>query len=214
MIKYLETIVESGLFEEIEKENYIDTLEQLSVTGKRFSKGSAVFYEKDIIDRICIVNRGSVRSEKMYADGEIHILELYEESAIFALEAAASKRRTSPADYICNEDTTIVFIPMASISRCTYKSEITDVLMQKLAGDSIKKTRKIEILGERGLRNRIMIYLDVLRKKEGSSVVTVKMNREQFAQYLCVSRSALSNELNKMKREKIIDFNKERFEIL
>ena len=88
------------------------------------------------------------------------------------------------------------------------------VLMQKLAGDSIKKTRKIEILGERGLRNRIMIYLDVLRKKEGSSVVTVKMNREQFAQYLCVSRSALSNELNKMKREKIIDFNKERFEIL
>ena len=49
--------------------------------------------------------------------------------------------------------------------------EITDVLMQKLAGDSIKKTRKIEILGERGLRNRIMIYLDVLRmfseKKKG-----------------------------------------------
>ena len=79
---------------------------------------------------------------------------------------------------------------------------------------NIKKTRKIEILGERGLRNRIMIYLDVLRKKEGSSVVTVKMNREQFAQYLCVSRSALSNELNKMNREKIIDFNKDQFEIL
>ncbi|MDO4485697.1 MAG: hypothetical protein Q4C46_03780 [Bacillota bacterium] len=66
MIKYLETIVESGLFEEIEKEYYIDALEQLSVTGKRFSKGSVVFYEKDIIDRICIINRGCVRGEKMH----------------------------------------------------------------------------------------------------------------------------------------------------
>lgn len=45
--------------------------------------------------------------------------------------------------------------------------------MQKLASDNIKKTHKIEILGERRLRDRIMIYLDVLRKKEGSSVVTV-----------------------------------------
>ncbi|MDO4485696.1 MAG: helix-turn-helix domain-containing protein [Bacillota bacterium] len=63
-------------------------------------------------------------------------------------------------------------------------------------------------------RDRIMVYLNILSRKSGSSVVTVKMNREQQAQFLCVSRSALSNELNKMKREKIIDFNKEKFEIL
>ena len=69
MIKYLETIIESGLFEKIEKEKYIDALEQLTITGKKFNKGAAIFYEKDMIDSICIVNRGSVRSEKMYADG-------------------------------------------------------------------------------------------------------------------------------------------------
>ena len=40
------------------------------------------------------------------------------------------------------------------------------------------------------------------------------MSREQMAQYLCVNRSALSNELNKMKREKIIDFEKDKFRIL
>ena len=44
--------------------------------------------------------------------------------------------------------------------------------------------------------------------------MTVKMNREQFAQYLCVSRSALSNELNIMKREGIIDFDKRQFTLL
>ena len=40
------------------------------------------------------------------------------------------------------------------------------------------------------------------------------MGREQLAQFLCVNRSALSNELNKMKREGIIDFRKNEFRIL
>ena len=214
MMKYLETIVESGLFEEIEKENYIDALEQLSVTGKRFTRGTAVFYEKDIIDRICIINRGCVRGEKMYLDGEIHIIDIYDENTVFGLEVAASKLQTAAMDYICNEDSNIIFIPLTSIHKCDYRNEIKDALMQKMASDNIKKMHKIEILAERVLRDRIMVYLNILSKKSGSSVVSLKMNREQLAQYLCVSRSALSNELNKMKKEKLIDFNKDKFEIL
>ena len=40
------------------------------------------------------------------------------------------------------------------------------------------------------------------------------MSREQLAQYLCVNRSALSNELSKMKREGLIDFHKDQFTLL
>ena len=58
------------------------------------------------------------------------------------------------------------------------------------------------------------MYLEILRRKAGSDIVSVRMSREQMAQYLCVNRSALSNELNKMKREKIIDFEKDKFRIL
>ena len=42
----------------------------------------------------------------------------------------------------------------------------------------------------------------------------MRMSREQMAQYLCVNRSALSNELNKMKREGLIDFKRGQFWLL
>ena len=58
------------------------------------------------------------------------------------------------------------------------------------------------------------VYLNVLAKKSGGNTVQVKMSREQMARYLCVNRSALSNELNKMKREGIIDFHRGTFRIL
>lgn len=117
-------------------------------------------------------------------------------------------------DYVCNEDSTIVFIPLSAVLKSKCSAEIMAFIMQRLADESIRKMHKIEILAERGLRDRIIMYLDILRKKSGTNVVRVNMGREQLAQFLCVNRSALSNELNKMKREGIIDFRKNEFRIL
>ena len=211
MIKYLECIVECGIFAGIDKSDYIDALEQLSVTGKSCSEGTIVFYEGDKIDKICIINRGSIRGEKNYMDGEVHILDIFEEGSIFGLDAALSKKQTAPVNYVCNEDCIIVTIPLNVLRQSKYSTAILETLTYKIADDSIKKNRKIEILAEKGLRDRILIYLDILCKKAGGPSVIVKMNREQLAQYLCVNRSALSNELNKMKREGIIDFDKRNF---
>ena len=92
--------------------------------------------------------------------------------------------------------------------------DLHSALIEMLADDNIRMTHKIEILAERGLRSRIMVYLNVLARKSGSDTVSVKMSREQMAQYLCVNRSALSNELNKMKREGLIDFQRGTFRLL
>ncbi len=55
--------------------------------------------------------------------------------------------------------------------------------MQQLANDNIRKMHKIEILAEKGLRKRVLMYLDILRRKAGSDTVSVRMSREQMAQY-------------------------------
>lgn len=86
--------------------------------------------------------------------------------------------------------------------------------MHHLADDNIRTSHKLEILAENGLRARIMIYLRILQQKAGGNTVTVRMSREQLAQFLCVNRSALSNELNKMKREGVIDFSRDKFTLL
>ncbi|MDO4545319.1 MAG: Crp/Fnr family transcriptional regulator [Bacillota bacterium] len=213
-MKYLGTVIESGIFANLKKSEYIRAFEQLGITVKTIRQGSAVYYEEDVVDKICIIDKGSVCGEKTYADGEMHIIQLYEEENIFGLEAAVSKQKTSPVDYVCNEDSVIVFITISSILKSDYCKHILDVLMQKLADDNIKKMHKIEMLAERSLRERILIYFTVLRTKAGEDTFDVKMDREQLAQYLCVNRSALSNELNKMKKEGIIDFQKSKFRLL
>lgn len=212
-MKYLECVIGSGLLNEISKSEYIDVFEELRVTGVNMVKDEVIFCENDPVDKICIIESGGVRSEKVYSTGELHIIDFHEKGSFFALEEAVSRLRTSAMDYICNEDTTVVFIPLAAVMNSRCSAEIMMFIMQKLADESIRKMHKIEILAERGLRDRIMTYLNILRKKSGTDTVHVNMGREQMAHFLCVNRSALSNELNKMKREGLIDFRKNEFRI-
>lgn len=213
-IKHLESVINSGLFRYVNRSDYIDAFEQLNISARSYKKGEIIYYEDDVIDSLCIVERGSVRGEKTYPAGEIHIVSVFEEGSIFSLEISVSRKKTTPIDLIANEQCRVAFVSMQSIEASSFRDRMHSALIEMLADDNVRMTHKIEILAERGLRNRIMVYLNVLAGKSGSDTVSVRMSREQMAQFLCVNRSALSNELNKMKREGLIDFRRGQFRLL
>lgn len=208
---YVKCIIASGMFEEIDETEYEKAFDELRVTGRKIQKDEIVFYEDDILDKVSIIGKGSVRGEKTYVTGDLHIVDFFEEGKIFALEESVSRMGTATMDYVCNEDSEIVYIPLNAIKASSYSDRIMSALMQQLADESIRKMHKIEILAKRSLRERILLYLNILSKKSGSDKVYVNMDREQLARFLCVNRSALSSELGKMKREGIIDFSKRKF---
>lgn len=210
----IDRVVNSGLFRYIDRSEHTLAFEQIGVVKKNFLKGETIYREGDVIDSLCIVSDGSVRSEKTYQNGEIHIVSVYSRDMIFGLEITVSQRKTTPFDFVANEDCEILFLPEVGLNNCRYSDSVRKAITEQLADDNIRMGHKIEMLAERGLRNRVMIYLDVLAQKANSNEVYVPMNREQLAQYLCVNRSALSNELNKMKREGIIDFKRHKFTLL
>ncbi len=211
---YLDKIIDSGLFRHIRKSDYIEAFEQLNVSARTYGKGVFIAHQGDAINALLMVESGSVRGEKTYPDGEVHLMTVYEAGAFFALEVAASPKKTSPLDLVANENCRVLSISMNTLEKSGYRDKFRTALIEMLADDNIRMSNKIEILAERGLRDRVMVYLNILAKKSGTNEVQVGMSREQMAQYLCVNRSALSNELNKMKREGLIDFRRGRFWLL
>ena len=213
-IKYFECLYNSGLLKHVDRSDYFDVIDQMDCLVRTYKRGETIFYEGDSIRRICIISKGSVRSEKNYADGEVHILSVFEENSIFALEIALSERKISPVDFVANEPVTILFFEIQSLGKGEFRKPIKDALIEMMADENIRMMHKIEILAERGLRDRVIVYLNILARRTKSNVVAVRMSREQLAQYLCVNRSALSNELSKMKQEGISDLTNYEFHLL
>ncbi|MCL2753970.1 MAG: helix-turn-helix domain-containing protein, partial [Defluviitaleaceae bacterium] len=71
---------------------------------------------------------------------------------------------------------------------------------------------KVEILSKRTIRERLFCFLN--SRSNGDKKFTIPFNREEMAQFICVDRSAMSNELSKMREEGLIDFNRNEFELM
>lgn len=214
LVNHYETIMNSGILRYVKARDQLSTFEKLSVSERSYRKGEIIYYQGDVMDQLCIVESGSVRGEKTYPNGDVHIVSIFDEGSIVALEIPLSRKKTSPIDVIANENCRLVIVSLQSIEQSRQKDQLHRALLEMLADDNIRMANKVEILAERGLRDRVLVYLNVLARKSGTNTVQVKMSREQMAQYLCVNRSALSNELNKMKREGIIDFRRGAFRLL
>ena len=73
--------------------------------------------------------------------------------------------------------------------------------------------RKVRILGQKKLRDKIKVYLRGLEKKEDGTMKVV-FNKSALAEFLGVDRSALSRELKRMQDEEIIVVSKDHIQVL
>ena len=64
--------------------------------------------------------------------------------------------------------------------------------------------QKIGHMSKRTTREKLISYLSEQAKKQNSANFTIPLNRQQLADFLSVDRSAMSNELCKMRDEGLL----------
>ena len=74
-------------------------------------------------------------------------------------------------------------------------------------------SRKIEHISQRTTRAKVLSYLSWQARRQGSPRFSIPFDRQGLADYLAVDRSALSQELGRMRREGLLDFRKNQFEL-
>ena len=76
-----------------------------------------------------------------------------------------------------------------------------------------KLVQKLGHMSKRSIREKLISYLSEEAKKQNSSSFTIPFNRQQLADFLSVDRSAMSNELCKMRDEGLLEFEKNCFQL-
>ena len=157
-----------------------------------------------------IVCKGKISATKVTGDGNEHILALHEKGDLMGLDGALTSPFTSPMTFTALEDSEVLFLGVGAVFSekldPVMANRILRNLNRMLADKCVRLLYKTEVLSKRSLRVRIMTYLRIQQRKQGTNTLDLKMDREQFAQYLCVNRSALSRELSGMQRDGLIRF--------
>jgi len=189
----------------------------IEAKSRHYNKGDIILLAGDTVNHIGLVLNGGVKVIKEDADGNITILTELGASELFGEVFACAGIDHSPVTVQAAEKSEILFINykkiITSCSRaCDFHLRLVENMLKLIAQKSLMLNQKIEILSRRTIRDKLLLYFDIQRGM--AKKFTIPYNREELANYLCVDRSALSNELCKMRDEGLLRFKKNSFEIL
>lgn len=202
------------LFKGLTENELIRLYEEVQPNVQVLNKGEELVHQKEVSDVFALVMKGCIYGKQYNADGSLHIVSVYAEGELVNLEVAVSRSRVAPVSLEASENSQLLLFSDEMMRRSTYSSQVAQNIVEILADENIKKANKIEILTTIGLRNKIMKYLSILSSKANGPTVSIRMNQSQLAEYLFVSRSNLSKELNDMKRDGIIEINGDKYTLL
>ena len=119
-------------------------------------------------------------------------------------------------DVIAAEDCTVMFFDINRIltvcsSACRFHTTVVQNIVFALSEKNRKLMQKLGHMSKRTTREKLISYLSEQARKNGSGSFTIPFNRQQLADFLSVDRSAMSNELCRLRDDGMIEFEKNRF---
>lgn len=187
--------------------------------SRKYSKGTYLLLPQQELSYFAVILRGRIQTLHQFSDGNYNIMEVLEEGELFGADLICTKSRISPYHAVAAADTELFLFPWQIPFSSGYLSEelrqeLQLRLLRLVANSNIQKEYRLAILSQKGLRERILTYLQMQAIKRQVKSFEIPFSRDDLASFLCVNRSALSHELSKMQAEGLIEFHKNRFTLL
>lgn len=211
MEEYIDIILKSSLFNNIERDDIVYILNSFGYQNKSYKKGNTIIDIGDYIEHIYLILDGMVEVSKEYDDARKNIVNILNAGDIFAESFALSTKKISTIQALSFSNTKILKINTNSIfNNAIFLQNLIKVLSDKNIFLSIKN----DILSQKSLRSKIMLYLKYMSNIQKSNNIIIPYNRDKLAEFISSDRSALSRELNRLSKEKIIKLEGNKITIL
>lgn len=215
MLQKLQTI---RLFEGIEGPDIPHMLECIGGAERSYAKGEFIFMEGDELQRIGVVISGTVQMIKEDAWGDKMILEMLSTGDIFGESFVCNDQSTSTVSFLATSNCHILFLPFRRLltvcnMACKFHQRLIENMVVMIAIKNVQMMNKMEILSKKTMRDRILLWLSQQTQGKETAQFTSSLGRVELAEYLCVDRSALTRELNHMKQDGLLDYDRNTFEL-
>ena len=217
--KYIGTLKRTQLFSGVSEDEISAMLNCLQAKMLTFQKGEYVFKQGEHIDKITVLVEGKLLVQRDDYWGNRSIVNVIRVGEMFGEAYIAPESGVLLNDVIAEEESTIFFFDVQRIltvcpSACRFHSMVIQNLFFAISEKNRKLVQKIGYMSNRTTRTKLLSYLSEEAKRQTSNHFTIPFNRQQLADFLCVDRSAMSNELCKMRDEGLIQFDKNEFTLM
>lgn len=219
MDKFIPVLKNTKLFANVSDDEIKAMTGCLHTRIKEYKKDEYVFRTGDYIDAIAILVKGALLIQKDDYWGNRSIVNKISVGDIFGEAYAMQDNEALINDVLALEDSTVLMFDVKRVinvcsNACNHHTVIIQNLVRSIAHKNLILAQKIDYMAQRSTREKLTAYLSAQSKKYGSATFDIPFNRQQLADFLSVDRSAMSNELCKMRDDGMLRFNRNHFELI
>lgn len=219
MQQYKDVLTQSELFEGIDFKNYGALFACIGGKTAGYVKGAFVSLAGDTLREIGVVLAGRVQIVKEDIFGNRAILNDMGPGAVFGEAFICGGGQPSTVTVLAAERAEILFLPFDRVmqtcpSACGFHTALIKNMVVMLARKNQALVQKLEVTTKHSLREKILTYLSQLAQAQDSRTVTAPLGRTDLADFLGADRSALTRELNRMREDGLLVYEKNRYTLL
>ncbi len=219
MKKYIPILKRTRMFAGVTEDEISSILTCLDAKVFNYQKGDYVFRQGEYLSDITILLAGNLYIQNDDYWGNRSILGQISVGDMFGEAYAAPGSGALQNDVVAVEDSAVIFFNVKHIlstcpTACRFHSTVIQNLFFAISEKNRKLVQKLAHMSMRSTREKLISYLSEESKNQNSSSFTIPFNRQQLADFLSVDRSAMSNELCKMRNDGLLEFDKNSFKLL
>lgn len=215
MDKKIALLSKCNIFRGINEDEINSILKEISFRFISYKKDETIAIEESECNGIGIVLKGNIEVQKSFPSGKIITLNTFKEGNIFGEAIVFSEKHVYPATIVSVDNAEIMFINKNDIIRlCRLNDKFLNNFMTILSDRILMLNNRIKNLSYGTIRQKVANLILEEYKKQKSVYIEFPYTRKKMAEILDIPRPSLSRELVNMKKECIIDFDKNFIKIL
>lgn len=178
-----------------------DVIERLGVR-MTYGREQEIYAQEDPVEFLYCVVSGVVRTTRLTPDGRRLIGDFYYAGDIFGLEPGPDHQFGAEALSDCE----IQVVRRAAARAHAGDAELDRAILEATSRELARAQDHLMLLGRRGARERVAIFLMALAAREEGEHVDLPMTRQDMADYLGLTIETVSRMLTQLQGDSVVAF--------
>lgn len=207
--EYVYIIKLNPLFKCLTKEESDELFAANNYRVSKYKKGAIIHIQNEKPHTLDLILVGAVVVQRIDKDGNVLTISELTNGELIGLNLLFSQKSYYPMTITAKIDTTIFHIKKGIIRElCMKNKEFLLLILEYLSDRSVYLTDKIKMIGAKSIRQMLIEFLTYEYYIQGSSKIKLPMTKKEMAEKFGIQRTSLSRELQKMREEGLIDFDR------
>ncbi len=182
---------------------------------RQYGKGELIHLQGEHCHSLDLILSGRVTIQRIDPDGRILTIRTFSEGDDFGGNMLFSSHNQYPMTLTAQMPATLVHFTKPFVRQaCQVSAAFMDAFLQSVSDKVLILTGKIHLLTLPSIRDQLLDYIQFQQQAQGQETIRLTLTKTALAERFGISRTSLSRELQKMKRDGLIQYDRNTITLL